>query len=176
MVCSLAPSGPKKSKAPAKSKRPREEESTSEAPNDEDPAVDEAPRPKRKASSKSPYPSHPLKTDACCPLGRLTIKVKAPAKASSSRLPRKCSYVPFPISDHSYVDISTRRALPDPTDPDPWAEYSTSNLEVAFVVLSRDFDVDRLRIQAQIDAHEALKQRYFALKNELARRGAGADA
>ena len=99
MVCSLVPPLPKKSKAPAKSKRPREEESTSEAPNDEDPAVNEAPRPKRKASSKSPIFSYLLKTDTCCPLGRLTLKVKAPPKASSSKLPRKCSYVLFPISD-----------------------------------------------------------------------------
>ena len=99
MVCLLAPLGPKKSKAPPKSKRPREEESTSEAPLDEDPVVDEAPKPKRKASSKSLHPSYPLKTDACCLLGRLTLKVKAPAKASSSKLPRKCSYVGFPISD-----------------------------------------------------------------------------
>ena len=52
MVCSLAPPVPKKSKAKPKSKRLREEESTSETGLDEEPAEEEAPRPKRKATGE----------------------------------------------------------------------------------------------------------------------------
>ena len=58
MVCSLAPPVPKKSKAKPKSKRPSEEESTSETGVDEAPAEEEAPRPKRKATGESLFRSY----------------------------------------------------------------------------------------------------------------------